>query len=156
MPHIRSITAAETRPLRQSVLRPGKTLEQLVYEGDDDPNCAHLGAFDTEGTLVGIATVFPDPAPAEMRGVMPPQAFSTSGAFRLRGMATLAEVRGAGHGRALLEACFDHARARGGTYLWCNARVSAAGFYRAMGLDAFGDAFEIDLIGPHYVMGCAL
>ena len=49
-----------------------------------------------------------------------------------------------------------HARAHDGTYLWCNARVSAAGFYGAMGLDAFGDAFEIDLIGPHCVMGRSL
>jgi GNAT superfamily N-acetyltransferase len=149
----REITAAETRPLRQSVLRPGRTLEELVYPGDDDPGCAHFGAFDDAGRLVGIATVFPDPAPANLRGVMPDTAFTPAGAFRLRGMATLPEVRGAGYGRALMEACFDHARAQGGEYLWCNARVNAAGFYRSIGLEAFGDAFDIDLIGPHYVMG---
>jgi GNAT superfamily N-acetyltransferase len=153
---IRPITAAETRPMRQSVLRPGKTLEELVYPGDDDPGCAHLGAFDDAGRLVGIATVFPDVAPTELRGVMPDAAFEAGLAYRLRGMATLPDVRGAGHGRALLQACFDHARGHGGSYLWCNARVGAAGFYRAMGLQAFGDSFEIDLIGPHYVMGRSL
>ena len=153
MATIREITAAETRPLRQSVLRPGKTLEELVYPGDDDPDCSHLGAFEGAGRLVGIATVFPDTAPADLRGLMPEAAFEPVHAFRLRGMATLPDVRGAGHGRALLEACFDHVRSKGGAYLWCNARISAAGFYHAMGLEAFGDAFEIDLIGPHYVMG---
>jgi len=153
---VRQITAAETRPIRQSVLRPGKTLDELVYPGDDHSECAHLGAFDESGRLVGIATVFPDPAPAELRGVMPDEAYAPAGVFRLRGMATLPEVRGAGYGRALMESCFDQARAHGGAFLWCNARVGASEFYRALGLDAFGDAFDIDLIGPHYVMGRAV
>jgi GNAT superfamily N-acetyltransferase len=137
------------------VLRPGKTLDELEYAGDDHPRGAHFGAFDEAGRLVGIASVFPDTAPDELRGAMPEAAFHPL-AFRLRGMATLPDVRGAGHGRDLLEACFDHARQQGSAYLWCNARVSAAGFYHAMGLEAFGDAFEIDLIGPHYVMGRAV
>jgi GNAT superfamily N-acetyltransferase len=153
---IRPIPAADTRPLRQAVLRPGKTLEELVYPGDDDPRGVHLGAYDDAGRLVGIASVFPDVAPHHLAGTIPNAAFDPGAAFRLRGMATLPEVRGAGHGRQLLEACFDHVREQGGTYLWCNARVNAAGFYEAMGLKAFGDAFEIDLIGPHYVMGRAL
>ena len=68
-PLIRPISAAETRPMRQSVLRPGKTLEELVYPGDDDPACAHLGAFDEAGRLVGIATVFPDIAAPWANGV---------------------------------------------------------------------------------------
>lgn len=142
--------------MRQSVLRPGKTLEDLVYPGDDHPRGAHFGAYDDGGRLVGIASVFPDVAPDHLAGTIPPAAFDSDAAFRLRGMATLPHVRGAGYGRHLLEACFEHVRKQGGTYLWCNARVNAAGFYHAMGLDAFGDAFEIDLIGPHYVMGRSL
>ena len=52
MPTVRPITAPETRPMRQVVLRPGKTLEELVYPGDDDELCAHLGAFDDAGHMV--------------------------------------------------------------------------------------------------------
>src|SRR5262249_61300203 len=37
---IRRITAAETRPLRQSVLRPHQTLAELVYGGDNPPDGA--------------------------------------------------------------------------------------------------------------------
>ena len=67
-------------------------------------------------------------------------------------MATVPSVRGAGHGRALLELCFDHIRAQGGRLLWCNARVVALGFYKRLGFVAEGPEFDIHPIGPHYVM----
>ena len=77
---------------------------------------------------------------------------SDAGVWRLRGMATTPEVRGQGFGRALLENCFAHIRARGGTLLWCNARVVALAFYEHLGFVAEGEEFEIVPIGPHYVM----
>jgi GNAT superfamily N-acetyltransferase len=67
-------------------------------------------------------------------------------------MATVPAVRGRGFGRALLEACFAHVRAHGGTLLWCNARVAALGFYAHLGFVAQGAQFEIVPIGPHFVM----
>lgn len=143
---VRPITAAETRPLRAAVLRPGQPPEALVYAGDEHPQALHVGAFEDE-RLVGIATVYPEPPPEAYRDAMP-----GGGAFRLRGMATLPEVRGGGHGRELLEACFAHARAHGARVLWCNARVGALGFYRRMGLETIGPEFDIAGIGPHYVM----
>jgi GNAT superfamily N-acetyltransferase len=121
---IRPITAAETRLLRHSVLRPHQTLEQLVFPGDDAPDSLHVGAF-MDGELVGIASVSRDPLPGE----------SDARAWRLRGMATVEKVRGMGCGRALVEACVAHASIQGGTLLWCNGRTSAMGFYRALGFE---------------------
>jgi len=145
---IRPITAEETRPLRAAVLRPDQPPEALVYPGDDHPQSLHAGAFEGD-RLVGIATVYPEPLPEEHRGAIP-----GGGAFRLRGMATLPEVRGAGYGRALLEACFEHIRTHGARVLWCNARVGALDFYERLGLETVGPEFDIPGIGPHYVMWC--
>ncbi len=147
---IRPISAAETRPLRSLVLRPGAPPETLVYPGDDHPEALHLGAFEGD-RLVGIATVYPEPPPEAHRGVIPP-----GDAFRLRGMATTPDVRGAGYGRRLLEGCYEHVRAQGARVLWCNARVGARAFYLALGLQTVGPEFEIEGIGPHYVMWCAV
>ena len=72
--------------------------------------------------------------------------------WRIRGMATEPDVRGAGYGAALVAACVEHAAAAGGGELWCNARMGAVGFYRRMGFDAVSDEFDIPDIGPHMVM----
>ena len=138
---VQPIGAAQVRELRHALLRPFEPPEKIVYSGDDAPDTLHAGAFDGE-TFVGIASVCREPMPG--RG--------DAGVWRLRGMATTPGVRGRGFGRALLEACFTHIRARGGTLLWCNARVVALGFYEHLGFIAEGEEFEIVPIGPHYVM----
>ncbi|HVY61008.1 MAG TPA: GNAT family N-acetyltransferase, partial [Planctomycetota bacterium] len=62
------------------------------------------------------------------------------------------DLRRRGLGRALLEACAAHVAARGGTLLWCNARLSAADFYRACGFETVGEVFEVPRFGPHFIM----
>ena len=84
---VRAITAAETRPLRHAVLRPGQSFEQTVYSRDDHPETLHLGAFDGD-RLVAIASLY-----REARPHRPSRA-----AWRLRGMATDPDVRGGGFG----------------------------------------------------------
>jgi predicted GNAT family N-acyltransferase len=140
---IRPITAAEARPLRHAVLRPGEPAEQIVFPGDDDPRAWHLGAF-RDGRLVGIASIYVEPMPDVL------DAAPTD--WRLRGMATAAEVRGAGLGGELLAACIEHVRDAGGTRLWCNARTPAAGFYKRYRFTTHGEEFDIPGIGPHYRM----
>lgn len=153
---VRPIPAAETLSLRHLVLRPDQPAEALVYPGDDHPDALHVGAFDigpdAAERLVGIASVYPEPPPEAHRGAIPDDAYPYGAAFRLRGMATLPEVRGAGHGRALLDALFEHVQERGATYLWCNARLVALAFYQTMGLVPVGEEFDIVPIGPHYMM----
>ncbi len=146
MPSIRPVTAAETRPLRSAVLRPGQPPESLVYPGDEDPGTFHAGAVQ-DGEVVGIATVYPEPMPLAPDADVDPRR-----AFRLRGMATRPDLQGTGLGRAVLMRCLEHVRESGAEVLWCNARVGALGFYERLGFETIGDVFEIDGIGPHYVM----
>ena len=143
---IRPITAAETRPLRAAILRPGQPPDALVYPGDEHPDGFHAGAFKNN-QLVGIATIYPEPSPDAYRSQMPEGL-----AFRLRGMATTPAVRGEGFGRGLLEACFNHMRAKDSGLLWCNARIGALAFYETLGLQTIGPEFDIAGIGAHYVM----
>ena len=134
---IRQASAEEVRPLRHSVLRPGQTFEETAYPGDDLPDTVHLGAFDGD-RLVGIASLYKE----DREGP----------GWRLRGMATETGVRGAGFGAALLTACIDHVAAAGGSELWCNARMSAVGFYRRAGFEVVSEEFDVPGIGAHVVM----
>lgn len=138
---VRTINAAQARPLRQAVLRPHQTPEDCVYEGDEDPESAHFGAL-VAGNLVGIASIY------RQREDGQPDPF----AWRLRGMATLESVRGQGYGAALLKACERHARRAGGMRLWCNARTTVAGFYGGFGFQQKGEEFDLPGLGPHLVM----
>jgi hypothetical protein len=36
--------------------------------------------------------------------------------------------------------------------MWCQARVSAQGFYEKVGFATLGERFWLPLSGPHYVM----
>lgn len=137
---VRPVTAVEVRPLRRAVLRPHQEPEDCVYPLDDLPATGHFGAF-VEGALVGVASIFQEAREGE-----------DPGAWRIRGMATLPQVRGDGWGAKLLTACLDHARESGGSHVWCNARSTAAGFYRKQGFREDGPEFDLPGLGPHYVM----
>ena len=137
---VRPVTAAETRPLRQRILRPHQRPEQLVYPHDDAPETLHVAAFDGDA-MVGTATIHLEPHP-----------HTHAPAWRLRGMAVVPELRRRGCGARLVDACIAHVRAHGGTLVWCNARVSAAPFYDSLGFVREGDAFELPEIGPHFLM----
>lgn len=45
-----------------------------------------------------------------------------------------------------------HVEARGGGLLWCNARLTAVGFYQRGGFETLGEPWEEPLIGPHVAM----
>ena len=140
-PEVRPITAAETRPLRHAVLRPGQSFEQTVYSRDDHPETLHLGAFDGD-RLVAIASLYREARPHK----------SGRSGWRLRGMATDPDRLGRGFATAVLAESVAHVAAGGGGELWCNARVSALGFYLRCGFEVDGDEFDIDGIGPHVVV----
>lgn len=146
---IRPITAAETRPLRAEILRPGQPPESLVLYGDDTPGSFHVGAF-VDGALVGTATIYREPMPTGTDPGRP--GLDPANAFRLRGMATQTHLQGQGLGRAVLQRCIEHVRDAGADVLWCNARSSALGFYQKLGFETVGDEFDIEGIGPHFVM----
>ena len=138
---IRTATADETRPLRQEVLRPHQQAHELVYPGDEWEDSAHFVA-EHDGQVVGIASIYPQDGSGSQSATE----------WRLRGMATAEPMRGTGLGKALFLATVEHARSRGGHRYWCNARLTAAGFYVKLGMSAVGEPFTPPGLGPHTVM----
>jgi ribosomal protein S18 acetylase RimI-like enzyme len=132
--------------MRQRVLRPHQTIDEMVYDGDTSSDTFHLAAMDPTGQVLGIASYYHDPHPLT----------PSPSDWRLRGMAVEPALQGKGLGSILIQAGIKHIREQGGQRLWCNARVSAQGFYEKLGFTAEGDVFENVPIGPHYVMSIAV
>jgi predicted GNAT family N-acyltransferase len=140
---VRRVPVEVTLLLRQQVLRPHETLDQLRLAGDDDPDTAHFAAFDAGGLVVGTASV---------RREAPPWSQAETGAWRLRGMATAESRRGDGIGTEVMHAVVKHVADHGGGLLWCNARLPALSFYQRAGFASRGEAWDEAHIGPHIAM----
>jgi predicted N-acetyltransferase YhbS len=134
-------TTAETLPLRAAVLRPDG--HPAAMAGDDEPGTLHLAARAPDGRIVGVVRFSPAPCPWRPDARAP---------WQLRGMATDPEVRGAGAGRALVDEGLRRVADRGADLVWCDARVSAAGFYERMGFVVVTESYEKPPIGPHVGM----
>jgi predicted GNAT family N-acyltransferase len=130
-----------TYALRRAVLRPDGG--EVTWAGDEDPATFHLAARDDEGRVLGVVRF--SPAPCAWR----PDAGAP---WQLRGMATDPTVRGTGAGRALLVDGLTRVGARGGDVVWCDARVSAAGFYERYGFAVVTEPYDKPGIGPHVGM----
>ena len=144
---IRLATAEEVIDLRHAVLRTGFPREAAIYDVDALPTTRHLVAVagDAAGgaRIVGCATIFPEPF--EHR----------PDAWRLRGMAIAPDLQGAGVGRKLLAAIDEMMRAHAPArppLLWCNARVTAIGFYQRCGWRIVSGVFDVPTVGPHVNM----
>lgn len=135
---VRSVDPAATRPLRRAVLRPHESLDELASH--EPPGVHAVGAFDGE-ELIAAGFVCPD---------------GGAGSWRVRGMATMPAARGRGAGSAVLAALVEHAVSEGATRIWCNARTPAVSLYARAGFEVESGEFEIDAIGPHFVMARAL
>ena len=136
---VRRATADEIFPLRHAVLRPGRPVTASVYATDAD--AVHIGAWDTAAdgaTLVGCATVFPDPWPG---GDDPAAPSPEPRAWRLRGMAVDPSRHRTGVGRDVLAAAVAAAVDAGAPLLWANARTTALPFYESQGWAVAGEEF---------------
>lgn len=142
---LNSVPAADVRPLRERVLRPGQSPAQLAYPGDDDPMSLHVAAT-VAGEVLAVASVMPEGLPGD----------PLPGDWRIRGMASTPDVRGRGIGAAMLARLQQHARRGGGTRIWCNARIGARTLYERAGMSVVRGPFEIPAIGEHYLMLGAL
>jgi predicted GNAT family N-acyltransferase len=138
---IKFIDTEEILPIRKEVLRPGKlTLDECRFPTDKLPGAFHLGLY-LRGQLVSIASFHP-------------QNYGdyTGEGFQLRGMATIEEYRGRGFGNQLLNFAIVYLKGQKVNYLWCNARKTALQFYLNMGFEQVSSEFEVQGIGPHYVL----
>ena len=151
-PAARAIDPSETYDLRGRVLRPGAAASELDFAGDHDPDTLHVGA-ELGGQVVAIGSIYREARASDAPGAAPRGPDHDAGtAWRLRGMATDPAARRAGAGRAALDLLVEHVRREGGTLAWCNARIGAVEFYEAAGWVRLGELFELEGIGPHYVM----
>jgi predicted GNAT family N-acyltransferase len=135
------VRAEETYPLRRAILRPGGG--EVTWSGDEDPATFHLAARTADGAVVGVVRFSPAACPWRPDARAP---------WQLRGMATDPAVHGTGAGRALLVEGLARVAARGSDLLWCDARVTAAGFYERMGFAVVTDPYDKPGIGPHVGM----
>ena len=129
---VRAIPLAESRALRQQVLRPHQSLEELATH--EPPGAVAFGAFDGR-ELIAVGLVGAEGEPGD---------------WRVRGMATLPHARGRGAGSGVLQALVHHATAHGATRVWCNARVRALTLYERAGFAVASERFETPDTGPHY------
>jgi GNAT superfamily N-acetyltransferase len=145
---VRRARVEEIFPLRHAVLRPGRPVTASVYASDD--GAVHVGAWEQSGdgdTLVGCATVFPDP----WKGL--DDVLAEPRAWRLRGMAVDPSRQRGGIGRAVLGEAVTAAVEAGAPLLWANARTAALRFYDSAGFRAVGDEFVTPDTGvPHFAI----
>jgi GNAT superfamily N-acetyltransferase len=139
---VREVAAIETLALRQRVLRPHQTLDELAHEDDDRRDAVSFAAIDA-GAVIGTASVHREP---------PPWATHEPQAWRLRGMATDEARRHLGVGTAVLDAAVDYVREHNGDLLWCNARVTAIAFYQRAGFTTRGESWDEPRLGAHIAM----
>ena len=127
--------------LRHEALRTGLPRETAQYE--TDRRAIHLALFRSHSERESGK---PTACASIVRAL-----FEGEDAWQLYGVATAKEVRGRGYGSTLLAYCETVIRYRKpGVYLlWCNARVSAIGFYEKHGWAAISDMFDISTAGPH-------
>jgi GNAT superfamily N-acetyltransferase len=139
---IRKISAEDTYPVRQEVLRPGRPLKECFFEGDLELETIHLGYFDGEN-LVAIATYV----------ARKNHLFEATFQYQLRGMAVLSAYRGKDLGKKLLlegERLLKEKDPQ--LLLWFNARETAVGFYEKFGYKTIGSPFMIPNVCMHIVM----
>jgi GNAT superfamily N-acetyltransferase len=141
-----AVGADTGQALRMSVLRPWQSPGESMYAREGDRETAHYAVLGEDGTVLAVGSVMEEGHPREPR----------AGDWRVRGMATDPALRRRGLGRAVLSALEAHARGHGGRRLWCNARTGARAFYEREGWSTEGEEFEIEGIGPHFVMAKTL
>ncbi len=121
---IKPITAKQTWPIRQAVMYPKFTIEQVKL--GDDASGRHFGLFVADELTVVVSLFVKDEA------------------LQFRKLATLTAQQGKGYGKQMMQFILDLASAESLKIVWCNARLSAAPFYRAFGFEILGESWQQD------------
>lgn len=136
---VEKVSSYVVRPLRHKVLRPELPLEASIMPTDDQYDAAHF-MIKKDGNILCVASIY-----CESFEPMP-----VKRATRLRGMATEPAEKRKGYGTMVLNGVIQYLTMETDTeILWCNARVTAFGFYEKMGFTIVGEEFDIPNLGPH-------
>lgn len=139
--NVKQIEAKDTYHIRQKMLRPGLPIETCYFDNDNEEMTIHLGAY-IDDELASVASFYFERN----------SQFEDEYQFQLRGMATLNPYQGKGLSSALLRTAFPLIERNHVRMLWCHARTSAKGFYEKVGFKSVGEEFDIEGVGPHYLM----
>ncbi|SMO84374.1 GNAT family N-acetyltransferase [Solitalea koreensis] len=139
--HVKFISTEETYPLRHKILRPELTSGVCYFPKDNEPGTFHLATV-YDGQIISVGTFTKSNLPF----------FSTPSQCHLKGMATSEAHRGLNAGSMLLKFAIDYLKGNNVELLWCNARITAVGFYKKLGFTEIGDTFEVEGIGLHKTM----
>jgi predicted GNAT family N-acyltransferase len=119
---IEQITPQLTWRLRRDILYPGEYMFNMEME--EDNHGYHFGAFQNN-ELVGVVSLFQHGAD-----------------WQFRKFAVSDKVQKAGIGTQLLNYISGFVKQEHGRRLWCNARLSATGFYEKFGFNKTGTEFQ--------------
>jgi GNAT superfamily N-acetyltransferase len=122
MLQIEQIRPELTWRLRQKVLYPAKKMYEMEMEADDEGY--HFGAFE-DNVLVGVVSLFQKGKDFQFRK------FAVDEAMQHKGIGTM-----------LLDYITTFAITGGAERIWCNARLSAIGFYSKAGFSQTGEIFS--------------
>ncbi|SDP04219.1 Acetyltransferase (GNAT) domain-containing protein [Mucilaginibacter sp. OK268] len=115
MIHIEQIRPELTWRLRQRILYPEQKLYEMEME--EDNNGLHFAAFK-DNDIVSVVSLF-----------------AKGDDYQFRKFAVDDSLQNMGIGRQMLEHITQFAKTNGAKRLWCNARVSAIGFYLKAGFE---------------------
>ena len=111
--HIEQIRQDITWRIRHEVMYPNLPFDSIKLE--EDKNGMHFGLFDN-GQLTSVVSLF-----------------HVGPVYQFRKFATIISAQGKGYGTLLLNHLINYVKTIGAKKLWCNARVSASGFYSKFG-----------------------
>ena len=140
---IRAAAPEEVVDLRLAVLRPGFPRDAAIFPLDHEPTTHHFVAVTKGSRIVGCVTIS-QPRPWQ----------DQADAIQLRAMAVAEDFRGAGVGSKLLARIDEQVLTLPPPrpMMWCNARVSAIGFYERCGWTVVSEVFDSPPAGPHVKM----
>ena len=141
MHSIQKITSTETYPIRHIVLRAGKPIESCQFQGDELETTNHFGYY-INNQIIGVISIF------EINN----KQLLVQKSFQIRGMAVLPSFQKQGIGEALVKESEKFCTTQKANLIWFNARTTAVGFYQKMGYEIVGSEFEINEVGPHFLM----
>lgn len=121
MIHIEQIRPELTWRLRQRILYPEQRLYEMEME--EDNNGLHFAAFKDDA-IVAVVSLF-----------------AKGDDYQFRKFAVDDNLQGKGIGKQILDHITDFAQTNGAKRLWCNARLSAVGFYIKLGFEHTGQFF---------------
>ena len=127
---IKEVSIDQILPIRQQVMWPDKPIDFVRVP--EDENGIHFGLF-VEENLISVVSVFIHGREAQFRK-----------------FATLEQFQGKGYGSKLLQYIFDFLEEKNISRIWCNARISKAGYYQKFGMTTTVATFEKE--GMEYVV----